>query len=426
MLRALRRRLTAYHLAVLAVVLTLYALGSFAITDRLLLEAIDDASRRLLQPAAVGFAASGESFASLDHEFQEFTLEPGERAAVLHLDGRVRAWRGAGPVPERLDPRPGPRDEGGLRALVVPLVRGGHELGALYVARSLGEERQALASLAWALLGLMPLSLLAAGLAGSWLAGRASAPVEAAIARERQFTRDVSHELRTPLAMMMLQLDLAREAPGLTPPVAERLAGVAAAAERLGDLVADMLALTRGEAGLSERLLGYSLAEVVEEEAAAIGPLAEGRGVTLSLSVPDEPARAVGDPPAVARAVRNLLDNAVRYAPAGSRVEVRLRRQGEAHVLGVTSAGAPISGADRDRIFERFGRAEAGRAANPAGTGLGLAIARAVAQAHGGTLTLAPGTEAGNTFELVLPAVEGESWRRPARSALPDSFTIGG
>ncbi len=424
MLGALRRRLTAYHLTVLAVVVTLYALGSYAVTHRLLLAAIDDASHRLLQPAAAGFASSSESFEELSHEFDEFTLEPGEHAAVLYADGRVRAWRGEGPAPARIDPRPGARTEGGLRALVVPLPRGGHTQGALYIARSLAEERRALASLAAALLGMLPLSLLAAGLAGSWLAGRASAPVEAAIARERQFTRDVSHELRTPLAMLGLQVDLAREVPDATPALAARLAAVGEATHRLGELVDDLLALTRGEAGPSERPLGFSLAEVVEEEAAAITPLAEARGIALELALADGPARAVGDPPAVARAVRNLLDNAIRYAPAGSRVGVRLARRDGAHVIAVTSAGPPIAEADRARIFERFGRADAGQAANPGGTGLGLAIARAVARAHGGTLVLAPAGGAGNTFELCLPEADGADWRRPARSPLPDSFTI--
>ena len=100
----------------------------------------------------------------------------------------------------------------------------------------------------------------------------------------------------------------------------------------------------------------------------------------------------------------NLLDNAIKYSPEGACVRVSLRREGVGYRLAVRDSGPPVAPELRERIFERFFRSDAARAAGGAGAGLGLAIARWVAEAHGGSLVLAPpGPDGGNEFVLRLP-----------------------
>jgi two-component system OmpR family sensor kinase/two-component system sensor histidine kinase QseC len=113
-------------------------------------------------------------------------------------------------------------------------------------------------------------------------------------------------------------------------------------------------------------------------------PLAHARGTTIELHA-DAAVPILGDPAALAVLARNLADNAVRYSPPGSRVELRLYAEGEAAVLQVDDAGPGIPPAERERVFDRFYR----RAANEAdGSGLGLAIVRSIAERHGATVTL--------------------------------------
>ena len=116
MLTALERRLTAQQLALLAVILTCYATGSWLTARWLVAAGLDDASARLLRPAEVAHARASDDTDGLAEELGEIGLLPGERAALLGPDGRVRAWVGDGLAPERVDPAPGPRQEGELRA----------------------------------------------------------------------------------------------------------------------------------------------------------------------------------------------------------------------------------------------------------------------------------------------------------------------
>jgi two-component system OmpR family sensor kinase/two-component system sensor histidine kinase QseC len=150
-------------------------------------------------------------------------------------------------------------------------------------------------------------------------------------------------------------------------------------------LVEQLLALARSEPGapaaVNEPL---DLSELVRAAVADIVPNAHARGTVLELYA-DEPVRVTGDKTALAGLVRNLADNAVRYSPPGSRVELRVTQEGGVALLQVDDAGPGIPPEERERVFDRFYR----RAANDeAGTGLGLAIVRSVAAMHGAAVEL--------------------------------------
>ncbi len=201
---------------------------------------------------------------------------------------------------------------------------------------------------------------------------------------QRDFVADAAHELRSPLTALKIQLELLRRADAAAEREAAR-EGIAAGIERASRLVEQLLALARTEPGAAaptrERV---DLAEVARRMVAETVPFAAARGIEFELSAP-EPAFVVGDPVALGLLVRNLADNAARYSPADSRVEVGVGVEGGAVTLRVDDAGPGIPEAERQRVFDRFyRRAEGGES----GSGLGLAIVQSVARAHGAEVTL--------------------------------------
>lgn len=404
LLEALKRRLTAFHLLVLVSVLALYGIGAYGIFRYTMIRGLDDVNARLLMPVVAEFDHQHEGYAEVIHELSEVPIEEREHLALLTRKGRVIYARGV-----QLDPEPElqpgsftQRGRDPMRLLVLPLERDGEIIGYLRVGQSLIGPERAIGNLALGLAALAPLALGLAYFGGSWLAGRAVLPVEAAIERERQFTRDASHELRTPLSVLLSHAQLALADRELPPPAREKLAIIERSARRMAFLVNDLLTLGRADMGASDAAFEFSLEELVEEEVEALMPLAEERGLDIAFEPPGGQSRIRGEPERIAQAVRNLLDNAVRYAQAPGRISVSLKERAGRMALTVSDPGPGIPRAEQERIFERFVRLEDARELSPEGSGLGLPISRAVARAHGGDLTLEAAPER-TAFTLWLP-----------------------
>jgi len=201
---------------------------------------------------------------------------------------------------------------------------------------------------------------------------------------QRAFVADAAHELRSPLTALKLQLQMLKRAPD-DAARGEAVDALAAGIDRAVRLVEQLLALARSEPGAPAAVKeALDMSELVRAAVADIVPYALSRGTVLELFA-DGPVTVVGDKTALAVLVRNLADNAVRYSPPGSRVELRVANEGGAPVLQVDDAGPGIPAEERERVFDRFYR----RTSNDeAGTGLGLAIVRSVAAMHGATLEL--------------------------------------
>ncbi len=295
---------------------------------------------------------------------------------------------------------------------------------------SLAEVRHSVRTL-WSGLRLgIPLVVLAVALVAWFLAGRALRPVEAMrlevenisattlqrrvreprshdeVARlartmnsmlgrlqtsrdhERQFLSDASHELRSPLASMRAQLET-----GTWPADAD---GVRAEATRLSHIVDDLMDLAKADEApppTSET----DLDEVVIEEVSAISPTTNIAIGTAGVGA----ARLIGDRQALARLVRNLVDNAARHAT--SRVDVSLANADGSVVLTVDDDGDGVDEDDRERIFERFTRTDSSRSRDTGGVGLGLAVVRATAQRHGGDVRCETSPTGGGRFLVTLP-----------------------
>jgi heavy metal sensor kinase len=228
------------------------------------------------------------------------------------------------------------------------------------------------------------------------------ARLAAAFDAQRQFVADASHELRNPLAIIRTNVDLALADPD--PDVEElrqTIIVIKRASDRMARLVDDLLALARRQAPNVENE-PVDLATVVVEASDEFVAPAEARGITLERDIAGD-LTVTGDPDAFKRAVANLLENAVRLAPAGSRIRVATGREGGWAWVSVADQGPGILPEDQPRVFDRFWRADRGRARRDGGTGLGLAIVRQIVESHGGQVRLHSNPGDGSTFVLWLP-----------------------
>ena len=237
---------------------------------------------------------------------------------------------------------------------------------------------------------------------------RAFATMQAQLREQEQarrtFVSTASHELRTPLASLRLMLGLlAEDLEAGAPDLDDARAQVIRAqrqSDRLGQLAANLLDLSRLDAGLPVRRELLALGDTSRAVVAEFAPRSETAGVPIELAVPDS-CWAVADPGSVAQVVRILLDNALRFSPPGSPVEVEVATRDGTPAVTVRDRGPGVEPEDRERIFERF---ERGRdTSGESGFGLGLAIGRELARRMDGELRLDP-SEAGAAFVLTLPA----------------------
>jgi two-component system phosphate regulon sensor histidine kinase PhoR len=228
--------------------------------------------------------------------------------------------------------------------------------------------------------------------------------LEAQLEQQERWVSDVAHELKTPLtALLLVGESLASQVEDRHGLLVQRLQREL---QRLQELVSDLLELSRLENLLPREESRYApveLRELVEAAWASLRPLAEQRQIYLALAGPS-PCPARGDGPRLHRALLNLLDNALRYSPDGSAIEVGLRSSGNWWLIDVRDHGSGLSDEDRSHMFERFYRGDPSRVRSQrAGSGLGLAIVQQIAVTHGGRIQGRNHPQGGTVMELVLP-----------------------
>jgi len=238
-------------------------------------------------------------------------------------------------------------------------------------------------------------------------------------AARHAFVSTASHELRTPLTSLQGTLELLeedlRDGRLDMADAQQQLARAQTQLRRLGRLATELLDLSRLDAAVPMRSEPVELGELCRAVAAEFALQARDRGIEIELEPPPGPCWGSGDPDAVARVVRILLDNALRHSPAGEAVRVIPAYHGRSATVEVRDRGPGVAEADRERIFERFQRGSDG--SGTAGFGLGLAIGRELAGRMGGTLALAPDAPGpGARFVLSLP-IELPTGSHPAERA---------
>ncbi|RMH21328.1 MAG: HAMP domain-containing protein [Gemmatimonadetes bacterium] len=336
-----------------------------------------------------------------------------------------------------------------VRSLYYPLSRLGpsHRGHVLEVAAPMARRNALLLQAAVALLGIGTLVVLGTFAGAWWLAGSAVRPVEEIIDQaervepgssarisayadtreyrrlvsvlnrmldrierafdaQKRFTADASHELRSPLTALRGELELALRRDRTAEEYRAVLASCLEEVLRLATLTEELLLLAKADAGhaLPERV-PVDLARLVDETLVRERERARERDVAMTVEVPDG-LTTTGDPHLLAQALRNLVDNALKFTPPGGRVGVAVHAAGGEVVLQVDDSG-PGLGADAERVFERFYQVDPSRTPNgrPGGAGLGLSIVEAVARVHGGRVSAGRSPWGGACFRMMLPLV---------------------
>lgn len=231
------------------------------------------------------------------------------------------------------------------------------------------------------------------------------ARLENSFKEQQRFIADASHELRTPLAVLRGETEVALSKTRTVEEYEQSLSLIQDEAERLSRIVEDLFILARQpintRAALNKERV--SLNAAVRDCARAAQVLASRKGVRLKLEN-DSPSIALnGDEELIRRMILNLLDNAVKYTPAGGEISLGLMRQNGNAEIVVRDTGIGIPEAAQPRVFDRFYRVDKARARAMGGAGLGLSIAQWIVEVHGGEINLASTPGHGSTFTVVLP-----------------------
>ena len=224
-----------------------------------------------------------------------------------------------------------------------------------------------------------------------------------------EFVDNLSHELRTPLSTVRLlteSLSLEAERTELPARVKDSIAKIDVETGHLVQMVNELLDLAKIEQGDSPiRRDNVDMVEVVQEAIGRLRVYAERQSVELKADIPnDVDASVVGDADRLGQVMANLVQNAVKFSPAGSEVVVHLVRDPENVVIEVEDHGPGVPRADHNRIFERFYKVDRARSRGRGGTGLGLAIARHIVDRHHGRIWVESQEGKGSRFFVSLPA----------------------
>ena len=238
-----------------------------------------------------------------------------------------------------------------------------------------------------------------------------------AFAREKQAAADISHELRTPLAALMTTTEFALRKPRSPEQYRELLSDVHASAQQMHQIVDRLLTLARLDAGVDRlRVQPVDVANLAQQCAGVVRPLAEARGLTLTVKrsplASSITTNAMGgdgacliqaDPDKLREIVTNLLHNAIEYNRPGGSIDLRVVRENSTLEVQVQDTGIGIAPETRERIFERFFRADPSRGGDDLHAGLGLAIVKEYIDLMGGSISIESTEGQGSTFRVLLP-----------------------
>jgi heavy metal sensor kinase len=294
--------------------------------------------------------------------------------------------------------------------------------------------------------GFLPPLVILASLLGYWLSGRALAPVnriiegaervgvrnlsrrlevprakdelrrlteqvnamldriEASVMRITQFTADASHDLRTPLALIRTNAELALRRPRSDSEYREALGRILATSEETTELIEQLLMLARADANVAQlKLEPASLYAVLQAVGQKARTLALGKELTFSESLPPHRHVLLANEAALERLFMSVLDNAVKYTPAGGHLAIDLSLEDGQAVIELQDTGIGIAEKDLPHVFERFYRADQARSRETRGSGLGLSIAKWIAESHNGSIELQSRPGQGTKATIRLP-----------------------
>jgi len=217
-----------------------------------------------------------------------------------------------------------------------------------------------------------------------------------------EFVSVVSHDLRSPLTAILGYVELLPRAGPVNEMQAQFIQRVQRSVQNITSLIEDLLDLGRIEAGFDQSMQPYHISVLIRDVVEGLRPAAEAKNQTIKLDMAPHLAPNRGNPLRLRQVIHNLIDNAIKYTPAGGEVVVEVSREQEQIVIRVRDTGIGIAPADQPYIFDKFYRSEA-VVDSHIGTGLGLAIVKSVVERHQGRIWVESRAGNGATFTVVLP-----------------------
>lgn len=277
-------------------------------------------------------------------------------------------------------------------------------IGYVRVSQSLEDLDETLQKLDWGLGSAIVMALGFSGLGGVWLTRQAMQPIEDSFHRLKQFTADASHELRSPLMAIKSNAQVALKYPeGMRPTDAEKFNAIASATNQMTRLTEDLLLLARTDKLPDREWNTVNLTVILDKLVQLYKTQAEVKQIKLKSQLISN-LYLLGDPVQLTRLFTNLIENAIHYTSSGGVVEIKTSRVGSQLYVNVQDTGVGIAPEHIKHVFDRFWRAERSRSYWAGGSGLGLAIAQAIAQNHGGLITVTSQLGVGSCFTVRLLA----------------------
>lgn len=292
-----------------------------------------------------------------------------------------------------------------LRRLTLPLENDSSPVGYLQIAVSLEPLEESLVQSRLFLSLGTPVALIFTGVVG-WVLGHfAMQPARRSYEQLQRFTADASHELRAPIAAILSNAQVGLLAPeDDSQERHQRLSNIVTQSKLMSTLVANLLFLARHEGRLNPQdVTKTNLVELLSSIAEEYMALTTEEDQVFEVDLPATPVEISCDRDLLQRAIRNLLDNAVKYTPAGGTITLRLERKTRQVLIKISDTGIGIPESDLPHIFDRFYRVDKARTKATGGFGLGLAISQQIIQAHDGKITVVSKAENGTTVQLCLP-----------------------
>jgi heavy metal sensor kinase len=457
---SIRTKLTAWYSMIMVVSLCVFGIAADLALRSSIHSTVDEELRQRIEGVRKITAEEGPNGAeALMDEFQEFADGQGKR-------GRLRVADSSGKV---LFASPGTeflavhgRESGlgssylkriggeGFRILEETISANGSSYDVV-VAAAMDDFERAINRFEFALYFSVPAVLIIAALGGYWLSRRALGPVdeitraarkigaqdlaqrltvhtggdelerladtlngmlgrlEAAFQGITKFTADASHELRTPVAVMRASAEITLRKSRTEQEYREALGQILQESERLSKLIEQLLLLARSDAvSITLPMIHTDLTHPLTSACRQASLLAEQKRLTFSERIPEGPLWVQGDSASLERLFLILFENAVKYTPAGGRIDIQLNSENGFAVAAVRDTGIGVSSEDLPHIFERFFRADRSRTRDSGGSGLGLAIGSWIVQLHGGEIRVQSVLSQGSCFEVRLPLTDND------------------
>ncbi|WP_028459499.1 ATP-binding protein [Chloroflexus sp. Y-396-1] len=278
---------------------------------------------------------------------------------------------------------------------------------ALQLGRLLTDQEQVLNQLMIGLVSFGFVGAIVIGIAGWWLAGRALRPAEDAWARQLRFIASASHELRAPLTLIRASAEVALRS-ATDDDHRELLSDILSESDHMRRLVDDLLTLSRLDSGaLTLQRQRIDLRDFLSELHRHVSRLGEERSITVNLNHAAGIVNA--DPDRLRQVLLILIDNALRYTPAGGVITISAELVGRNVRLSVRDTGCGVSPEHLPHLFERFYRADPARERTGGNAGLGLSIAKGLVEAHGGTIGVESTLNQGTLVWFTLPASDEQN-----------------